>query len=57
MREYDFSIPFSGYIDDPQRTNYAYTGEFYLTGDRAVMDEDGYIWFNARTDDLIISSG
>jgi 2-aminobenzoate-CoA ligase len=28
-----------------------------LTGDAYMMDEDGYFWFQARTDDMIISSG
>ena len=28
-----------------------------MTGDRGVQDEDGYFWFFARQDDLIISSG
>ncbi|XP_075174150.1 acyl-coenzyme A synthetase ACSM3, mitochondrial-like isoform X1 [Anomaloglossus baeobatrachus] len=32
-------------------------GDFYLTGDRAIKDEDGYFWFIGRSDDLILSSG
>jgi len=28
-----------------------------VTGDRAYRDEDGYFWFVARSDDLIISAG
>ena len=35
----------------------AFAGDFYLTGDRAVQDEDGYLWFVGRGDDIIISSG
>ena len=35
----------------------AFCGDFYLTGDRGVQDEDGYFWFFSRQDDLIISSG
>jgi acetyl-CoA synthetase len=30
---------------------------WYLTGDIAMVDEDGYIWFNSRADDVCISSG
>jgi 2-aminobenzoate-CoA ligase len=41
--------------DDRQRT-YVQHG-WNLTGDAAVMDADGYVYFKARTDDLIISSG
>ena len=33
---------FSGYLNDPDRTENAFCGEFYLTGDRASKDEDGY---------------
>lgn len=32
-------------------------GDFYLTGDRGVMDSDGYFWFVGRADDVIITSG
>jgi acyl-coenzyme A synthetase/AMP-(fatty) acid ligase len=30
---------------------------YYLTGDRAVQDEDGYLWFIGRSDDVILSAG
>ncbi|MBV9455061.1 MAG: acyl-CoA synthetase, partial [Rubrobacter sp.] len=30
---------------------------YYLTGDRASLDEDGYIWFEGRSDDVILSAG
>ena len=32
-------------------------GEYFLTGDRASIDEEGYFWFEGRGDDIIISSG
>ena len=32
-------------------------GDWYLTGDKAYVDEDGYYWFVGRVDDLIISAG
>jgi medium-chain acyl-CoA synthetase len=48
---------FNGYVDEPTRTASAFRGNFYLTGDRGHVDEDGYIWFVGRSDDVIISSG
>ncbi|MCM3762693.1 acyl--CoA ligase [Alkalihalobacillus oceani] len=48
---------FKGYLDDPERTAAAYRGDWYLTGDQARLDEDGYFWFEGRSDDIIISSG
>lgn len=48
---------FTQYLDEPERTaNVVYDG-YYHTGDKAWMDEDGYIWFLGRVDDLIKSSG
>lgn len=34
-----------------------FQGDWYLTGDRALRDADGYFWFIGRTDDVIKSSG
>lgn len=48
---------FLGYKDDPERTNATRRGAWYLTGDRAYRDEDGYFWFVGRGDDVIISAG
>ena len=48
---------FKGYYEDEKRTAAAFRGEWYLTGDQAKMDEDGYFWFEGRSDDIIISSG
>uniref|UniRef100_A0A4W3HIE5 medium-chain acyl-CoA ligase n=1 Tax=Callorhinchus milii TaxID=7868 RepID=A0A4W3HIE5_CALMI len=48
---------FSGYLGDPERTALSMRGGFYLTGDRGLEDEDGYIWFVGRSDDVILSSG
>jgi len=48
---------FKGYYKDPERTQAAFRGDWYLTGDRARQDENGYFWFEGRSDDIIISSG
>jgi 2-aminobenzoate-CoA ligase len=44
------------YLDDERQTVYVRDG-WNLTGDAFSMDADGYFWFQARTDDMIISSG
>jgi acetyl-CoA synthetase len=48
---------FKGYLNDPERTARAFRGNWYITGDQGRMDEDGYIWFEGRADDIIISGG
>lgn len=48
---------FKQYYKDPERTAKHFRGEYYITGDRAKKDEDGYFWFEGRGDDIIISSG
>jgi acetyl-CoA synthetase len=48
---------FKGYYRDEVRTNAAFIGDYYITGDLAKKDEDGYFWFEGRSDDIIISSG
>ncbi|MBM7648811.1 acetyl-CoA synthetase [Bacillus ectoiniformans] len=48
---------FKNYYKDPERTAMQFRGDYYLTGDKAKMDEDGYYWFEGRGDDIIISSG
>nr|XP_048316507.1 acyl-coenzyme A synthetase ACSM3, mitochondrial isoform X2 [Myodes glareolus] len=48
---------FSHYVDNPSKTASTLRGNFYITGDRGYMDEDGYFWFVARSDDVILSSG
>lgn len=48
---------FREYYKDPERTKMQFRGEYYITGDRARKDEDGYFWFEGRGDDMIISSG
>lgn len=45
------------YLDDPERQQTYVQGGWNVTGDTYVMDEDGYFWYKARNDDMIISSG
>lgn len=48
---------FKNYYRDPERTAMQFRGDYYITGDKAKKDEDGYFWFEGRRDDIIISSG
>lgn len=48
---------FKGYKGDEERTRACFRGDWYLTGDRAYRDEDGYFWFVSRADDVILSAG
>jgi len=44
------------YLADARQTTYV-QGGWNLTGDAYLMDDDGYLWYQARTDDMIISAG
>ncbi|PSR69644.1 acetate--CoA ligase [Nocardia sp. MDA0666] len=48
---------FRGYLNDPARYADAFAGGWYLTGDLARRDSDGYFWFVGRADDVIKSAG
>lgn len=48
---------FKEYYQDSERTKASFRGDYYLTGDKAKKDKDGYFWFEGRSDDIIISSG
>ena len=48
---------FREYRNDPERTAATRRGDWYITGDRAYRDEDGYFWFVSRADDVILSAG
>ena len=48
---------FRAYLDNEPRYRQAFVGDWYLTGDLARRDADGYYWFVGRADDMIKSSG
>ncbi|XP_049999178.1 acyl-coenzyme A synthetase ACSM1, mitochondrial isoform X1 [Alexandromys fortis] len=48
---------FVEYENNPEKTAEVECGDFYNTGDRASVDEDGYFWFSGRGDDVINASG
>lgn len=48
---------FKSYFRDPALTENVWNYGVYHTGDTAYMDEDGYLWYVGRTDDIIKSSG
>ena len=52
---------FAEFWNKPEKTQKAFVdgpdGEWYLSGDLAHKDEDGYFWFEGRADDVILSSG
>jgi len=48
---------FRGYLGDEERYRKCFAGGWYLTGDLARKDEDGYFWFVGRADDVIKSAG
>jgi len=48
---------FRGYLHEEKRYRKCFAGGWYLTGDLARRDTDGYFWFVGRADDVIKSSG
>jgi acetyl-CoA synthetase len=46
-----------GYLHEEERYRKCFVGPWYLTGDLAMRDMDGYYWFVGRADDVIKSSG
>lgn len=47
---------FREYWKSPEATAKCHRGDWYITGDRASMDEEGYLWFVGRADDVINSA-
>ena len=48
---------FRAYLHEEERYRKCFTGGWYLTGDLAKQDTDGYFWFIGRADDVIKSAG
>ncbi len=48
---------FRGYLNNEARYRKCFAGDWYLTGDLARRDADGYYWFVGRADDVIKSAG
>ena len=48
---------FRGYLHEEERYRKCFAGGWYLTGDLARKDADGYFWFIGRADDVIKSAG
>jgi acetyl-CoA synthetase len=46
-----------GYLNEKKRYEKCFASGWYLSGDLATKDEDGYFWFIGRADDLIKSAG
>ena len=55
-KHYPFGL-FKGYLDDPDANAKAFRNNSYDTGDMAMRDNDGYFWFEGRSDDVIKCSG
>lgn len=50
-------IFFLGYWKNPDATQSKYSGDWCRTGDLALMDEDGYLWYQGRADDMFKAAG
>jgi acetyl-CoA synthetase len=48
---------FRAYLHDEERYKKCFVGGWYITGDLAEQDEDGYFWFIGRADDIIKTAG
>ncbi|SEG18393.1 acetate--CoA ligase [Vibrio hangzhouensis] len=48
---------FRGYLNQEEKYQSCFVGDWYLTGDLAYQDEQGYFWFVGRANDVIKSSG
>jgi acetyl-CoA synthetase len=46
-----------GYWENPEATEATFGGEWFHTRDAAMQDEDGYVWYAGRADDVIIAAG
>jgi acetyl-CoA synthetase len=53
----DDPVFFLEYWKNPQATREKFIGDWGCTGDQGRMDEDGYLWYQGRSDDVIKASG
>ena len=53
----DWPSMMRGYLNEEERYRKCFAGGWYLTGDLAKRDEEGYFWFVGRADDIIKSAG
>src|SRR5437870_5636316 len=49
LKRASYSYIFKGYWREPDKTATIYRGEWYLSGDMARRDADGYFWFEGRS--------
>jgi acetyl-CoA synthetase len=54
---YPDPIFFIGYWKNPDATRNKFSGNWCRTGDLAVMDEEGYLWYQGRADDMFKAAG
>lgn len=50
-------VIFVGYWNRPEATSEKFRGDWLLTGDLAAVDEDGYLWYRGRADDMFKAAG
>ncbi|GBC60238.1 acetate--CoA ligase [Desulfonema ishimotonii] len=53
----EYGTYFKGYWQDEDKTRSSCAGEWFVPGDMAWKDDDGYFWFEGRGDDVISSAG
>jgi acetyl-CoA synthetase len=57
VKRNDDPVFFLEYWKNPQATKDKFIGDWGCTGDQGKMDQDGYLWYQGRSDDVIKSSG
>ncbi len=57
VKRNDDPVFFLEYWNNPQATREKFVGDWGCTGDQGRMDEDGYLWYQGRSDDVIKASG
>jgi len=50
-------VMFLGYLNDPEATRRKFINEWFIMGDLGYFDEDGFLWFVSRADDVIKQAG